>query len=118
MNSLTVVSFARETLQVVLQGMVACGKATNYDCITRFVDHHTCSVLHRCVNIESEIVTPGEISKICPILRTDDVVGALYVANDASACDPSDVCRAMSTQAKLNGKLPGAIHYTAFSTEP
>ena len=62
--------------------------------------------LHRCFNIKSEIVTPEEVSKICPILRTDDVVGALYIANDISACDPSDVCRAMATQAKSNGKPP------------
>ena len=38
--------------------------------------------LHRCFYIKSEIVTPEEVSKIYPILRTDDVVGALYIAND------------------------------------
>ena len=71
---------------------------------TKSCIHCRTCFFHRCLNIKSEIVTPEEVSKICPILRTDDVVGALYAANDFSACDPSDVCRAMATQAKSNGK--------------
>lgn len=64
---------------------------------------HAYFFLCRSLKLESEIVSAEDCAKICPLLRTDDIVGALYAANDLSACDPSDVCRALSSEAQSQG---------------
>lgn len=61
--------------------------------------------LFRSLGVESEIVSAEDCSKICPILRTDDILGALYVPKDVSACDPSDICRTLSQQAQSQGVI-------------
>ena len=57
----------------------------------------------RILGIESEIVSAEECAKICPLIKTDDVIGALYVMDDLSAGDPGDICRSLSRGAQMQG---------------
>lgn len=63
----------------------------------------TLLILCRSLGIDSEIVSPEECARICPVLRTDDLYGALYNPVDVCAGDPSDICRSMSQGAQLQG---------------
>ena len=67
--------------------------------------HYNRAVLcvFRSLGLHSEIISAAECAKICPILRTDDIVGALYVDDDISAGDPGDICRSLSQQAQSQG---------------
>lgn len=58
----------------------------------------------RSLGLQSEIVSAAECAKICPVLKTDDIVGALYVSDDVSAGDPGDICRSLSQEARSQGK--------------
>ena len=61
--------------------------------------------LFRSLGLESDIVSSKECAQICPILNTEDVVGAIYVSNDISAGDPGDICRALSLEARSEGNI-------------
>ena len=54
--------------------------------------------------MESEIVSASECARICPLIRTDDILGAMYVPNDICAGDPGDICRSLSQASQLQGK--------------
>ena len=52
--------------------------------------------------IDCEIVTPDRISELCPLLRTDDLVGGLWVPGDGVG-NPYEICRALAALAAEMG---------------
>ncbi len=47
-------------------------------------------------------------------MRTDDVLGGLYVETDLCAGDPSDICRSMAVGAQKQGMyVPGPVQYVS-----
>ena len=50
------------------------------------------SVSHQ---IDCEIITPDRVQELCPIIRTDDLKGALWVPGDGVA-NPFEICRALA----------------------
>ena len=57
----------------------------------------------RTLGLKSEIISANEVAEICPLLRTDDIEGALYVCDDIAGCDPSDICRTLSSESRSQG---------------
>lgn len=57
---------------------------------------------HRHMDLETELVTPEEIKKLCPVLNIDDVVGALYDPLDGHL-DPSGITQAYAKAARMGG---------------
>ena len=45
--------------------------------------------------IKCELVSPDRISELCPLLRTDDLVGGLWVPGDGVG-NPYEICRALA----------------------
>lgn len=56
----------------------------------------------RSFGIESHEITPAEVSGYWPLLRTDDLVGALFIPGDAR-CNPVDITTALSKGARAKG---------------
>jgi len=52
--------------------------------------------------VESEIVSPRECQKLSPVIRTDDLLAALWIPKDAVGTS-SDICSALTKGASLQG---------------
>ena len=52
--------------------------------------------------IDFEFITPGEAGKIYPILRTDDLSGAVWIPGDGKA-NPTDLTQSLARGARLRG---------------
>ncbi|XP_069700956.1 pyruvate dehydrogenase phosphatase regulatory subunit, mitochondrial isoform X2 [Periplaneta americana] len=53
-------------------------------------------------NIECDLVTPEEASKLCPLIAVDDLQGGLWIPGDGVA-DPYQICLSLMSVAKQGG---------------
>ena len=56
----------------------------------------------RSFGVEFEFVTPAEIARMAPILRTDDLVGGVWIPGDGKA-NPTDLAMSLAKGARLRG---------------
>ncbi|MAG96536.1 MAG: FAD-dependent oxidoreductase [Rhodospirillaceae bacterium] len=56
----------------------------------------------RCFGLEVEVVTPAEAGRMWPLLRTDDLVGAVFLPKDGQ-CNPTDTTQALARGARNGG---------------
>ena len=56
----------------------------------------------RSFGIEFEFVTPAEAGRIYPLLRTDDLAGAVWIPGDGKA-NPTDLTQSLARGARLRG---------------
>jgi 4-methylaminobutanoate oxidase (formaldehyde-forming) len=56
----------------------------------------------RCFGVDVEVITPAEAGKRWPLIRTDDLVGALWLPRDGRT-NPIDTTRALARGAQLAG---------------
>ena len=56
----------------------------------------------RSFGVEFEFITPAEAGRIAPILRTDDLVGAVWIPGDGKA-NPTDLTQSLARGARLRG---------------
>lgn len=56
----------------------------------------------RSLNIECHLVSPQEISNICPLVKTDDLYGGLWIPGDGVG-DPYQICLTLIEEAKKEG---------------
>ena len=56
----------------------------------------------RSFGIEFEFVSPTEASRIAPILRTDDLAGAVWIPGDGKA-NPTDLTQSLAKGARMRG---------------
>jgi 4-methylaminobutanoate oxidase (formaldehyde-forming) len=56
----------------------------------------------RSFGIEFEFITPSEAAKIYPLLRTDDLAGAVWIPGDGKA-NPTDLTQSLAKGARLRG---------------
>ena len=54
------------------------------------------------MGLKCRIVTPDEINEISPLVRTNDLIGGLYVEEDGVA-NPFEICLALGNIAMENG---------------
>jgi glycine cleavage system aminomethyltransferase T/glycine/D-amino acid oxidase-like deaminating enzyme len=52
--------------------------------------------------IEFEFISPSEAGKICPLLRTDDLAGAVWIPGDGKA-NPTDLTQSLARGARTRG---------------
>jgi glycine cleavage system aminomethyltransferase T/glycine/D-amino acid oxidase-like deaminating enzyme len=93
-------SLEKETGQAT--GWKQCGSLT----VARTQDRMT--LLKRTVasarsfGVEAEIVSPSEAGKIWPLMRTDDLAGAVWLPGDGKA-NPTDLTQSLAKGARSNG---------------
>ena len=73
--------------------------ATNADRMTHIKRQASLALLF---DVEAEIITPHEAADLWPMMRADDIVGAVYSPNDGRV-NPSDLCAALVKGAKASG---------------
>ena len=56
----------------------------------------------RSFGVEFEFITPSEAGRIAPILRTDDLAGAVWIPGDGRA-NPTDLTQSLARGARLRG---------------
>lgn len=67
--------------------------------------------------VEAEVVSPEEAGRMWPLIRTDDLVGAVWSPEDGRV-NPSDLCAALTKAAKANGaKIVEDAPVTGFAIE-
>ncbi len=57
---------------------------------------------HRVLGIDSHLLTPGEIRRLCPIMDTTDVIGGLFDGNEGNI-DPYGATHALAKAARGGG---------------
>lgn len=73
--------------------------ATNRE---RFTHIKRQASLARLFGIDAEVVSPEEAGRLWPLIRTDDLVGAVWSPEDGRV-NPSDLCAALTKAARANG---------------
>ncbi len=73
--------------------------ATNKE---RFTHIKRQASLARLFGVEAEVVSPEEAGRLWPLIRTDDLVGAVWSPEDGRV-NPSDLCAALSKGARAHG---------------
>ncbi|MGI9415064.1 MAG: FAD-dependent oxidoreductase, partial [Hyphomicrobiales bacterium] len=73
--------------------------ATNPDRLTHIKRQ---AALARLFDVEADIIGPMEAAELWPMMRADDIVGAVYSPNDGRV-NPSDLCAALVKGARANG---------------
>ena len=58
--------------------------------------------LARSFGVEVHEITPQEVGERAPLLRTDDLVGGIWIPGDGKA-NPADLCMSMAKGARQNG---------------
>ncbi len=68
--------------------------------------------LARSFGVEVQLITPKEAGDLYPVMRTDDLHGALWIPGDGKA-NPADLCMSLAKGARLRGaKLVEGIEVT------
>ena len=68
----------------------------------------------RSFGVEAELVTPAEAGKLWPLMRTDDLVGAVWLPGDGKA-NPTDLTQSLAKGARSRGaKLVEGVTVTGF----
>ncbi|MGP1254864.1 MAG: GcvT family protein [Kiloniellales bacterium] len=57
------------------------------------------ATLARIFDVEAEVITPNEVSKLYPQLNTDDVIGGVFLPKDGQ-CDPANIALALAKGAR------------------
>lgn len=68
----------------------------------RMIELRRGASMARCFGVEVEVITPSEAGRRWPLLRTDDLVGALWLPGDGRT-DPVDTTRALALGARRGG---------------
>lgn len=56
----------------------------------------------KCFGVEVEVISPEEAGRKWPLMRTDDLVGAIWIPGDGQT-NPSDTCAALAKGARMGG---------------
>jgi len=68
----------------------------------RLVELKRGASMARCFGVEVEVITPAEAGRRWPLMRTDDLVGAVWIPRDGRT-NPVDTTRALARGAQLGG---------------
>jgi len=52
--------------------------------------------------VEAEFISPAEAGRKCPLLRTDDLVGAVWIPGDGKV-NPTDLTQSLARGARMRG---------------
>ena len=81
---------------LVIDANVADAEALAKHCASRAAERA------KSFGIEFEFVSPAEAGRIAPILRTDDLAGAVWIPGDGKA-NPTDLTQSLARGARMGG---------------
>ncbi|MCO4317434.1 FAD-dependent oxidoreductase [Phyllobacterium sp. 21LDTY02-6] len=85
--------------------------ATNDD---RWTEYKRLATTARSFGMEMELLSPGEVKAMWPLLNTDDLIGASWLPTDGQA-SPSDITQSLARGARMHGaRLVENVQVTGF----
>src|SRR5215472_11315864 len=67
--------------------------------------------------VEAEFISPAEAGRLWPLMRTDDLTGAVWIPGDGKA-NPTDLTQSLAKGARMGGaKLIEEVKVTGFQIE-
>ncbi|MBM3569313.1 MAG: FAD-dependent oxidoreductase [Alphaproteobacteria bacterium] len=95
-------------------GWTQCGSVNVAKTPERVIQYKRTLAAARSFGVEVEFISPAEAGKLWPLLRTDDLVGAVWVPHDGKA-NPVDLTQALAKGARMGGaKLIEGVRVTGF----
>src|SRR5262249_26534266 len=79
-----------------------CGSISVARTPERLIELKRGSSMARCFGVEIEVISPGEAGRLWPLMRTDDLAGAVWIPGDGRT-NPIDTALAMARGARLGG---------------
>ena len=83
-------------------GWKRCGSVTVARTAERLTQLERTASLARAFGVEAHLCSPGEAGKLWPLMRTDDLVGAVWLPGDGKA-NPADLTQALARGARAAG---------------
>lgn len=83
-------------------GFRRCGSISVARTAARMTELRRGASMARCFGVDVEVITPAEAGRRWPIMRTDDLVGAVWIPRDGRT-DPIDTTRALARGARQGG---------------
>ncbi len=95
-------------------GWKRCGSISVARTLERVIQLKRNVATARSFGIEAEFITPSEAGKLWPLMRIDDLVGAVWLPGDGKA-NPTDLTQALAKGARMGGaKLVEGVRVTGF----
>jgi glycine cleavage system aminomethyltransferase T/glycine/D-amino acid oxidase-like deaminating enzyme len=85
-------------------GFRRCGSISVARTRDRMIELRRGAAMARCFGIEIELITPAEAGQLWPLMRTDDLVGAVWIPRDGRT-NPIDTTRSLALGARKGGAL-------------
>jgi glycine cleavage system aminomethyltransferase T/glycine/D-amino acid oxidase-like deaminating enzyme len=83
-------------------GWKRCGSLSVARTAERLIQLKRNASLARSYGIEAEVITPAEAGALYPLMRTDDLAGAVWIPGDGKV-NPADVTQALARGARAGG---------------
>ena len=83
-------------------GWKRCGSLTVARNEDRMIQLRRTAALARAFGVEAEVITPEEAGRKWPVMRTDDLAGAIWLPGDGKA-NPTDLTQALARGARTGG---------------
>lgn len=83
-------------------GWKRCGSLTVARTQDRMIQLRRTAALARAFGVEAEVITPAEAGRKWPVMRTDDLIGAIWIPGDGKA-NPTDLTQALARGARTGG---------------
>jgi len=85
-------------------GWKRCGSLSVARTAERMIQLKRNASLARSYGIEAEVISPSEAGALCPVMRTDDLAGAVWIPSDGKV-NPADVTQALARGARAGGAM-------------
>src|SRR5215468_5983242 len=83
-------------------GFRRCGSISVARTVERLIELKRGASMARCFGVDIEVISPSEAGKLWPLMRTDDLAGALWIPGDGRT-NPIDTTLAMARGARHGG---------------
>jgi glycine cleavage system aminomethyltransferase T/glycine/D-amino acid oxidase-like deaminating enzyme len=98
-------------------GWKACGSVNVARTAERWLSFKKQVALARSFGIEAQLITPREAADLFPVMRSDDLQGAIWIPGDGKA-NPADLCMSLAKGARQRGaRLVEGVEVTGVLTD-
>jgi 4-methylaminobutanoate oxidase (formaldehyde-forming) len=96
-------------------GWKACGSVNVASTPARVIELKRTVARARSFGVEIELISPREAERLWPLLRTDDLLAAVWLPGDGKA-NPADLCQALAKGARMGGaRIQEGVRVTGFT---
>ncbi len=83
----------------------------------RWTEYKRLATTARSFGMDMELVSPGEVKRIWPLMETSDLIGASWLPTDGQA-SPSDITQSLAKGARMHGaKIVEGVRVTGFEID-